>query len=192
MKLEPTPGGDGVQGELAAWERDAHHLRYFLPAIPTGLIQTPEYMRHVMTRTSASAAGDVTSVMALKLARQAVLEERDKRFEFVLTESALRWKLGDGPLVAGQLEHLVSLSLRSNVAIGVLPLKARIPEVPFNTFTVYDADVVTLEVFTGRVVLREPQDVAHYRRLFECFSECAVEGDGARRLLERWAEESAA
>ncbi|WP_325100538.1 Scr1 family TA system antitoxin-like transcriptional regulator [Streptomyces violarus] len=52
---------------LPVQEGAATRLRYFLPAIPTGLIQTPEYMRHVMTRTSASVVGDIEQTIARKL-----------------------------------------------------------------------------------------------------------------------------
>ncbi|MGW1168485.1 DUF5753 domain-containing protein [Streptomyces sp. NPDC001153] len=193
MKLEPEPSApSGVQDELAALERRATRLRYFLPAIPTGLIQTPEYMRHVMTQTSASGAGDVDRVIALKQERQAVLDDPEKQFGFLLTESAIRWQLCEPAVMARQIEHLVSLSRRPNVDVKVLPLSARVPEVPFNTFTVYDTTLATLEVFTGRVVVREAKDVEHYSRLFDVFAEHAYAGDTARQLLSDWAETSSA
>jgi hypothetical protein len=193
MELEPeSSASGGVQHELAALERAATRLRYFLPAIPTGLIQTPEYMRQVMTRTSASTAGGVERVIALKLERQAALDDIDKQFEFLLTESAIRWQLCEAAVMERQIEHLVSLSRRPNVDIKVLPLSARVSEIPFNTFTVYDTTLATLEDFTGRVVLRDVKGVEHYRRLFDVFAEQAYAGDAARQLLSDWAETSSA
>ncbi|MFI6375780.1 DUF5753 domain-containing protein [Streptomyces sp. NPDC050546] len=175
-----------VQHDLAAHESSARRLRYFLPAIPTGLIQTPEYMRQVMTRTSVSAVGVNEYVIAQKLERQAVLDDLDKRFEFLLTESAIRWQLCDTAVMARQIEHLVALSHRPNVALRVLPLSVRVSEVPFNTFTVYDATMTTLEVFTGRVVLRDAAGVQHYGQLFDYFAEHACVDDAARELLGDW------
>ncbi|MEY9991634.1 hypothetical protein ABIE67_003666 [Streptomyces sp. V4I8] len=188
MRLEPAPDANDVQSELALLERDAARLRYFLPAIPTGLIQTPEYMRQVMTRTSPIVGRDVEQVIARKLERQAVLGDLDKRFEFLLTESAIRWQLCEAAVMARQVEHLVSLSHRSNIDIKVLPLTGRVSEVPFNTFTLYDASLATLEVFTGRVVLREAMDIAQYDRIFGSLAEHACVADVARRLLAEWAE----
>ncbi|MDC0767561.1 hypothetical protein [Streptomyces sp. HD] len=69
----------------------------------------------------------------------------------------------------------------------MLPLSALVSEIPFNTFTVYDTTVATLEVFTGRVVLREAADVTHYDRIFDHFAERAPAGDAARELLAEWA-----
>ncbi|MFE7269839.1 DUF5753 domain-containing protein [Streptomyces sp. NPDC057623] len=177
-----------MQRELALLERGASCLRYFLPAIPTGLIQTAEYMRQVMTRTSSVVSKDVEQVIARKLERQAVLDDLDKRFEFLLTESAIRWQLCEEAVMARQVEHLVSLSHRPNIDIKVLPLAGRVAEVPFNTFTLYDASLATLEVFTGRVVLREAIDIAQYDRIFGSLTKRACAGDAARRLLAEWAD----
>lgn len=70
----------------------------------------------------------------------------------------------------------------------MLPLSARLSEIPFNTFTVYDATLATPEVFTGRLVLRETADVAHYGRIFDHFAERACTGDAATQLLTGWME----
>lgn len=187
MKLDPVPAGGGVQRELARLEADARHLRYFLPTIPTGLIQTPAYMRQVMGRVAARLERDTSRLVELKLERQAVLRDGGKRFDFVLTESAIRWMICEGSVMARQLEHLVSLSQLPHVDIRVLLLSARVSDVPFNTFTVYDDSAVTLEVFTGRVVLHEPEDVGHYGKLFEYFAGQALAGDEARQQLLVWA-----
>jgi hypothetical protein len=55
------------------------------------------------------AAGDTATAIALKLERQAVLYDKSKRFEFLLTESALRWQLYEPSVMAVQLDRLVSL-----------------------------------------------------------------------------------
>ena len=188
MRFEPVPDAEDVQRELALLERDASRLRYFLPAIPTGLIQTPAYMRHVMTRTTPVVGKDVEQVIARKLKRQAVLDDLGKRFEFLLTESAIRWQLCEEAVMARQVEHLVSLSHRPNIDIKVLPLTERVTEAPFNTFTLYDTSLATLEVFTGRVVLRETMDIAQYDQIFGALANRACVGDAARRLLAEWAE----
>lgn len=117
MRLVPRPGADDVQRELATLESHATRLRYFLTAIPTGLIQTPEYMRQVMTQTSPVVGKDVERVIARKLERQAVVDGLDKRFEFLLMESAIRWQLCEAAVMARQVKHLVSLSHRTNIDI---------------------------------------------------------------------------
>ncbi|MFB7615092.1 helix-turn-helix domain-containing protein [Kitasatospora sp. NPDC056181] len=177
------------QRELAALEAGATHIRYFLPAMPSGLLQTPEYMRTAMSPPVDPADGDVSQAISLKLGRQVVLYDQGKHFDFLLTESAVRWRLCEPLVMATQLDRLVSLSHLPNVTIGILPLSAQVADAPFHTFTVYGAKLVTIELFTGRLVLRDPKDIDHYRALFDFFRGESVEGDPARSMLGRWADE---
>ncbi|MFE4361014.1 helix-turn-helix domain-containing protein [Kitasatospora sp. NPDC056800] len=177
------------QRELASLENGARHIRYFLPAMPSGLLQTPEYMRTAMSPPIDPVDGDVSQTIALKIERQAVLYDEDKRFDFLLTESAVRWKLCAPSVMAVQLDRIASVSRLPNVNLGIIPLSAQVADVPFHTFTVYGAKLVTIELFTGRFVLRDPKDIDHYRLLFDFFHGESHTGDDARGLLEQWSEE---
>ncbi len=177
------------QRELAALEAGAKHIRYFLPTAVTGLLQTPDYMRSAMNPPLGAAVGDITKTLALKLERQSILYDTTKQFDFLLTESAARWQLCEPAVMAMQLDRLVSISRLPNVNIGVLPLSARVADVPFHTFTIYGAKLVTVELFTGQLVLRDPKDIEHYRDLFDFFTSEATQGSDARELLRGWSEE---
>lgn len=171
------------QRELAALEANAARIRYFLPALVTGLLQTAEYMRAAMDMPVEPAEGDTSRAVALKLERQAVLQDPAKWFEFLLTEQALRWQLCPAPVMALQMDRLVSLSRFPNVKVGVLPFGRDMAVGPMNTFTVYDDSLATVETFTGQIVLRDPKDIAHYRALFSYFGDHALWGDRSRALL---------
>ncbi|MFI6847119.1 helix-turn-helix domain-containing protein [Kitasatospora sp. NPDC050467] len=177
------------QRELAALEAGAAHIRHFLPAMLSGLLQTPEYMRTAMSPPVDPAGGDVSQAIALKLERQAVLYDQGKHFDFLLTESAVRWRLCEPLVMATQLDRLISLSHLPNVTIRILPLSTQVADAPFHTFTVYGARLVTIELFTGRLVLRDPKDIEHYRSLFDYFCAESVDSDAARALLDRWSAE---
>jgi transcriptional regulator with XRE-family HTH domain len=176
------------QRELAALEREARQIRHFLPTLITGLLQIPEYMRAAMNTPVEPAAGDISKAVALKLERQAILHDKSKQFEFLLTESAVRWQLCEPPIMAVQLDRLVSLSRLSNVRIGVLPLSARIADGPYHTFVTYDRHLVTIELFTGQLVLRDPKDISHYRALFDFFGSRTLWSDDARGFLSTLAD----
>lgn len=171
------------QRELAALETSATHMRHFLPALITGLLQTPEYMRAAINTPIEPAAGDTSQAVALKLQRQAVLHDHAKHFEFVLTESALRWQLCEPSIMAVQIDRLVSLSRLSNIRIGVLPLSVPVADGAYHTFVTYDRRLVTIELFTGQLVLRDPKDIDHYHALFDFFSDHALWADDARSAL---------
>ncbi|MBA9002646.1 helix-turn-helix domain-containing protein [Thermomonospora cellulosilytica] len=176
------------QRELTALEENTAHARYFLPALITGLLQTPQYMRTAMSPPIDPATADVSKAVAMKLGRQAILHDGTKRFEFLLTESAIRWRLCAPSVMAVQLDHLVSVSRLPSVRLGVLPLSRQVPDGAYHTFTVYDDRLVTVELFTGRLVLRDPKDIGHYRSLFGFFSSHAVWADEARVILQAVAD----
>ena len=138
-----------VEPELAALAAGARQMRHFLPALITGLLQTPEYMRAAMDTPVEPAAGDTTAAIALKLERQAILHDKSKDFEFLLTESALRWQLCEPSVMAVQLDRLVSPSRLPNIRIGVLPFGIQVGDGPYHTFVIYDDHIVTIELFTG-------------------------------------------
>ncbi|MEV6959713.1 helix-turn-helix transcriptional regulator [Streptomyces sp. NPDC051207] len=171
------------QAELAGLEAEANELRYFLPAMITGLLATPEYIRASLEYSP----GDVTQAVTRKLERQAVLYDATKKFTFLITEQAARWAVVPPPAMAVQIDRLVSLSHLSNVRIGVVPIGTAISRGPMNTFTVYDKRLVTVETFTGRTVFSDARDIAEHLDVFEQYElKAQFEGEG-RILLQEWA-----
>jgi transcriptional regulator with XRE-family HTH domain len=176
------------QRELATLEANTTPMRHFLPSLVTGLLQIPEYMRAAMSPPVGPAAGDVGKAIVLKLERQAVLYDKAKNFEFLLTESAVRWQLCEPSIMAVQIDRLVSLSRQPNIRIGVLPLSMRVSDGSFHTFVTYDRRLVTIELFTGRLVLRDPKDIDYYCALFDFFSVHALWAEQARTVLRALAD----
>lgn len=177
------------QRELASLERSATHIRHFLPTLVTGLLQIPEYMHAAMNTPIEPATTDTGAAIALKLRRQAVLHDQNKSFDFLLTESAVRWQLCASSIMAVQIDRLVSLSHLRNIRIGILPLSAHIPDGAYHTFVTYDARLVTIELFTGQLVLRDPKDLDHYLALFDFFGSHALWRDDARSFLNELADD---
>lgn len=171
------------QTELAGLEAEAKELRYFLPAMITGLLATPEYIRASLEYSP----GDVSKTVARKLERQAALYDARKRFTFLLTEQAVKWTVVPPLAMAVQIDRLVSLSHLPNVRIGVVPIGAVISRGPMNTFTVYDDRLATVETFTGRTVFRDPRDISEHLDVFRQYEQQAHSGDAARTLLQEWA-----
>ncbi|MFF5584758.1 helix-turn-helix domain-containing protein [Streptomyces hygroscopicus] len=171
------------QAELAGLEAEAKTLRYFLPAMVTGLLATPEYIRASLGHTPV----DISKTVARKLERQAVLYDTTKRFTFLLTEQAVRWPVVPRAAMAIQIDRLVSLSHLPNVHIGTIPLDAAASRGPMNTFTVYDQRLVTVETFTGRMVFQDARDIAEHLEVFDLYEHHACFGEEARSVLREWA-----
>ncbi|MGW2919394.1 helix-turn-helix domain-containing protein [Streptomyces angustmyceticus] len=172
-------GLDKRQTELASLEAAATDLRYFLPAIITGLLATPEYVRASLTHSPV----DTSKTVAKKIERQAVLYDRSKTFTFLLTEQAIRWAIVPPAAMAVQIDRLASLSRLPNIHLGVLPNGTSLARGPLNTFTTYDSRLATVETFTGRLVFQDPRDVTQHREIFELYQQHALFGDEAREFL---------
>lgn len=177
-------GMEKRQTELASLESEATELRYFLPAMITGLLATPEYVRASLTHTP----GDSSRTVARKLERQAILYDTSKTFTFLLTEQAVRWAIVPPSAMAVQIDRLVSLSHLSSLRIGIIPVGAVMTRGPMNTFTLYDDRLATVENFTGRMVFRDPRDVSEYLAVFSFFEQHAHFGGEARAVLQGWAD----
>jgi len=172
------------QRELVALEANSKHIRFFLPLMITGLLQTPEYARASL----ANFPGDHPQAIAKRLDRQATLYNPAKRFTFVLTEAAVRWQLCEPRVMAVQMGRLISLSELPNIQLGVIPLDAYVPDGPLNTFTVYDERIATAETFGGVIIMRDPRDVRYHLELFSFFEQYAVFNIDGRALLESFAQ----
>ncbi|MFE2600553.1 helix-turn-helix domain-containing protein [Streptomyces sp. NPDC059396] len=171
------------QAELAGLEAEATTLRYFLPAMVTGLLATPEYIRASLGHSPV----DISRTVAKKLERQAVLYDNTKRFTFLLTEQAARWAVVPRAAMAVQIDRLISISHLPNVHIGVIPLGAAVGRGPMNTFTVYDRRLVTVETFTGRIVFQDARDITEHLEVFDLYARHALFGTEVRDLLGEWA-----
>ncbi|PNE39318.1 helix-turn-helix domain-containing protein [Streptomyces noursei] len=170
------------QAELAGLEAEATTLRYFLPAMMTGLLATPEYIRASLGHSPV----DVSKTVARKLERQAIIYDNAKRFTFLLTEQAVRWAVVAPAAMAVQIDRLVSISHLPNVRIGVVPLGTFVGRGPLNTFTVYDQRLATVETFTGRIVFQDARDIAEHLEVFSLYEDHALFGDEARAALGEW------
>nr|WP_202524307.1 helix-turn-helix transcriptional regulator [Kitasatospora sp. SID7827] len=172
------------QSELAALESGARELRFFLPAMLTGLLATPEYVRASLDYSP----GDISKTVARKLERQTVLYDASKTFTFMLTEQAVKWAVVGPMAMSVQIERLAALSHLPNIRIGVIPFGSLLSRGPMNTFTVYDDRLVTVETFTGRMVFQDPRDVAEHLEVFSTYEGAAVFDEKARTQLYEWSE----
>jgi transcriptional regulator with XRE-family HTH domain len=107
-------------------EAAARVLRTYETHFVPGLLQTSEYARAVLASTTPPLSGrDLDRGVALRTTRQKVLTRSDPlRVWAIMDEAALRREVGGPEVYRGQLEHLLTLLERPNVALQVLPLSS--------------------------------------------------------------------
>jgi hypothetical protein len=178
------------QAQLTDLEESSKTVRHFLPAIPTGLLQVREYARQVLTPVVLGRPPrDIEEVLRGRMQRQAILDDASRRFVFLMTEQAVRWRAADDEVMAKQLTHLAEVARKPAVEIAIIPQSVQVFAGPLNIFVIYDERLVTVETFSGTVTLREPQDSSYYLNLFEFFLGHALTGDEAVGFLQSVAVE---
>jgi transcriptional regulator with XRE-family HTH domain len=182
-----------AQARIGRAERTTSIVRAYSLIVP-GLLQTAEYARRLINMQAElhqGLFGDTTEALAAWMDRQQALYRPGGRYEFVVPESALRWRPGpDGTTVlVAQLHHLAAVSKLVSVRFGVIPERAgATPAVPHD-FTMYgepeaDADVeVVIYTTTRPLRIREPAEVATYRDLWGKLTDQAVFGDDAQVMI---------
>ncbi|WP_406400256.1 helix-turn-helix domain-containing protein [Streptomyces uncialis] len=178
------------QAELQALESSSGEVRHFLPAVPTGLLHIREYATETLSATvEGSSKRDVARAVQARMDRQAILDDTSRTFWFLMTEQAVRWRRANAEVMAAQCRHMAEVARKPQVHIGIVPQSVQVPAIPMNIFVVYDRRLVTVELFSGEVVLRDPQDVQFHRNLFDLFWSYSVTGERLTALLEELASE---
>ncbi|MGH3776346.1 MAG: DUF5753 domain-containing protein [Pseudonocardiaceae bacterium] len=196
--------GKGVankQRQIGREERAASVIRNFTTMIVPGLLQTAEYTRRQATLAASLQpvlAQDRPAALAAWAERQQLLYEPGRRFEFVVTEAALRWRPGpdDNPrILAAQMHHIASLSTVDTVSFGVIPWRTATQFCPMHGFVVFGEpgvdERVEIDIYTTtqELRIRDEAQIAVYLELWGKLCEDAVFDEDARDLLRSLAQE---
>jgi transcriptional regulator with XRE-family HTH domain len=174
------------QGDIARMEQTATRLRLFQPNLVPGLLQTAEYARHAIELATTSE--DIALGVARRMARQSILYDRGKSFEFLLTEGALRWRIVPTDVHVGQLRHLASLATLENVTVSIIPWHAQVAAHQSTMFCLFDDALAYVELLNGEVATEDRNDIAQYAATFAALSSAAVTGEDAIAELGRIAK----
>ncbi len=176
-------GAYRLQRRIARIEAQTVHYRDLQVAYLAGLLQTRDYMMRLAG--TVLSGGDKEKFIAARLARQQVLGEQSKRFTFVMTEGALRWRAGPRHMMAKQIEHIAEVSRLPNVRVGIVPWTTEAPPgvFPGHEIQIYDDKLVIVGIETATANIQDPRDIAIYLSLFGAVESVAVFGDDARDVL---------
>lgn len=161
-----------AQQWVARDEARTQVFRSFQPTMVPGLLQTPDYAR---TRLSQAAhvwgkRTDMDEAVSARMARQAILYQPVRKFHFVITESTLMNGLCSPEVMLVQIDRLMSLSMLPNVRLGIIPFETIFVIAPLHGFWVMDDRLVAVETFSAELNLTQPQEIAHYMKVFETLS----------------------
>jgi len=157
--------------------------RTFSPIGIPGLLQTHSYA-HVLFHAEPNLTPQAAERGAAeRISGQNILDEVDHEFGFLIPEGALGWCLPTPLEMAEQIEHLVSMTGRSNIQIGLIPWGLPTPLLPLTGFTIFD-DRLVLVGTTARVAyITSRADIDAYTTLYARIEAHAVYGQEAEHIL---------
>jgi transcriptional regulator with XRE-family HTH domain len=175
------------QQELIGWDERTRLFRAFEATVIPGLLQTAEYARARFAEgiRSLKPPNDINEAVAARVQRQETLYRPDKRFHFVLTEAALRFRLCSPDVMLGQLDRLISFSQLPNVRLGIIGFETQYATSPWHGFWMYDNERVLIETLSAELDLRQPQEIELYGNAFEQLAAVASYGRSARAIINR-------
>ena len=178
-------GAVGHQRNLTNLMEACTFLAEFQPALVPGRLQTAAYIRDVIGvdpfhEGDDDPAGTLQRVIAAKIRRQSILYEPGREFVHVVTEAALRLRIGalTPTTLRGQLFHLAELATLPGHTFGVIPFSSPCPAMP-SGFSFYDRDLVQLESSAGVLEITDPEPVVRYARWLERLVAVAMTGEEA-------------
>nr|WP_285224069.1 helix-turn-helix transcriptional regulator [Frankia sp. Mgl5] len=175
------------QQELIEWDARTRLFRAFEATVIPGLLQTAEYARARFAESirRLKLPNDINDAVAARVRRQEILYRPDKRFHFVLTEAALRFRLCPSEVMLGQLDRLISFSQLPNVRLGIIGFETQYATSPWHGFWIYDTERVLIETFSAALDLRQPPEIELYAGAFDQLAAVASYGRSARAIINR-------
>lgn len=189
--ISALQGRAHLQHDIRDREALALKVRTFQPSVVPGLLQTADYARRVFTMFQPPySREDIAAAVAARLDRQPSMYEEGKRFDFLVTEAALRWRPGPPRLQLAQLDRIASISTLENVSIGLIPLDQEAVTVTSHGFVIYDlpadelGSFVTVEMIHANVSINDPDSIGLYETRWSLLRQMAVFDEDARKYLD--------
>lgn len=152
-----------------------------------GLLQTPDYARHVfeLYATLQNSPRDTEDAVRARMDRQRWLYRPGRRLDLLMWEGALRAQVCPPEVLAGQMDRLLGVVGMDTVRLGIVPMNAALRLPPANAFWIVGEQLVITEDWHAELWLDGADTVALYRRVWESLRESAVFGVEAQRVIVR-------
>lgn len=176
-----------VQDVLTVEYERTTDFRVWQGAMVVGILQTPDYARHVFSRMAElqQSPRDVEDAVRARVRRQELLYQPGRTFHIVMWEAALHAGMAPPEVLAAQLDRLAGVNGLDTVRLGIVPFGAPLKVPPANGFWLYDERLVIVEDWHAELWLDDADSLALYRRVWESLDASAVYGTPARRLIAR-------
>lgn len=172
------------ESSIPLYERTSLFRVYDTTVMP-GLFTTAEYAAAIFRFWAEfmHLSNDVDAAVAARMERQRVLYTGNRQFRFVIEEQALRTRVGDAEVMAGQLDRLLAVMSLPRVNVGIIPSTGERHSLAQGSFWIFDDSRVNVETVSASLAITQPREITLYSRVFELLQRSAVTGTEARRLI---------
>jgi transcriptional regulator with XRE-family HTH domain len=168
-------------------EQRATGLRVWQLGVLSGLLQTADYARAILTVNPGVTEDEVSARLAARLERQEVLTREDPPAAwFLVDKAALRRRIGPPEIMTAQLAHLAGVARLPNVTVQVVPSTAHAGLLGGFALTERAAYV---ETAVAGQVFEDAEIIAALLTRFDTLRSEAFRGSESLALIERMCEE---
>jgi len=176
--------GDAVPARMKHYlglEQAARLIRSYDIQFISGLLQTPDYARAIVSLSASSSGERAERQVAVRMRRREILFRADPPHLWaVIDEATLRRPIGGAAVMRAQIGHLLEISQLRHVNIQVLPFRAGGhaagggPVILLRFAGDQLPDVVYLEQLTSAVYPSKPAELAYY---WDMLNQLATQAD---------------
>lgn len=152
-----------------------------------GILQTPDYARHIFTRYAGlqRSPRDTEEAVRSRMKRQEALYDSSKTFRLLLWEPALHALVCPPAVLAAQLDRLAGTVGLDTVELGIIPLSAPLKIPAATAFWLYDDREAIVENWHAELWIDDSASVDTYLRTWRTLRESALYGPEAHRVIAR-------
>lgn len=152
-----------------------------------GILQTPDYARHIFTRYAGlqRSPRDTEEAVRSRMKRQEALYDSSKTFRLLLWEPALHALVCPPAVLAAQLDRLAGTVGLDTVGLGIIPLSAPLKIPAATAFWLYDDREAIVENWHAELWIDDSASVDTYLRTWRTLRESALYGPDAHRVIAR-------
>ncbi|MDQ2879711.1 MAG: DUF5753 domain-containing protein [Actinomycetota bacterium] len=176
----------GQKARIPLYER-TKLFRIYEPGLIPGLFQTADYASAIIAHVIEldQIPNDLEEAVEARMERQRVLHAGDRRFLVVLEEQALRTRVGDDAVMAGQLNRLLTIMSEHRISLGVIPSMGRRHTWLSVGFWIFDRHAVHIDTPSAELTITQRSELAVFEKKFLRHQQSAVYGREARSLINK-------
>ena len=182
---------------LVDWELRATRIVEVAPLILPGLLQTPDYVRGIMTAAGVPA-GEIALRVTSRIGRRVAIEGKNAADLLVLVgQSALNQGVGGRSTMIGQLEFLLEMARRPNIDLRVFPDNRGWHPGLEGSFVIVEAprtsngrrpasgveSIAFVETRRSELMFHEDADVAAYKKALDRVLAISLPPDASANLI---------